>query len=575
MTAPAHRGGRVPSWGIALALGGLTFAVYLTNLRPMGAMDTIAARWLPFSIVREGNLDLDEFPWLQREDWGQAVVRGADGHARSSYPVATPIVAAPLALPAVAWLRARQIDDDDVRVRLVALVVERIAAALLAALSVALVFLAAATLTRPALAAAVALAYGLATGTWATSSQALWQHGLAEVCLAGLSLCLLRPDSRRRATAAGGLAALGVAARPTMAVFALLALAFVWRERRRHLALFLAPATAIAALLLAYNLGVAGAVAGGYAGTAPLFRWPSPTSGLGLLLSPNRGLFVYTPAAALAVVAVVQRRAAAPWLRHLAVGMAAYVLLFACFEYWWAGNVYGPRYLVDILPALALCAVPAVERLWRRRLGRALLVALTAWGAAVQAIGVYGDDGSWNVSPYTILSRPERAWDWRDLQIVRAARAGWHGGDLAPLLWQMVRDPRPALLRELPPEALAGAVAVDAATPLRARAGAVLPVRLRVDNQGTAPWPAFSDYGRLQVGVLARWWRGGTPREDAGQLIPLPRSLGPGEGATLTATLAAPPEPGPHELELLVVQEIDLTHGGFGGASRRVPVTVE
>ena len=575
MTANEREVRRVRSWPLGLLLGGLCFVVYLTNLRPMGAIDTMAARWLPFSVVRELDLDLDEFPWLQREDWGRAVMHGANGHALSGYPVATPIAIAPLALPAVAWLRSRQIEDDDVRVRLVAIVVERIGAALIAAASTTLVFLAAGALTRRPVAAGVALAYGLASGTWAISSQALWQHGLAELCLSGLSLCLLRPGGRRRHAVAGGFAAIGVAARPTMVIFALLGLCYVWRERRDQLAVFLVLPFVVAGLLLAYNLGQAGALAGGYAGMGVAFGWPTPTSLFGLLLSPNRGLFVYTPAAALALIALAQRRVPATWLWYLFAGMAAHLLVFACFRDWWAGNVYGPRYLVDILPALALCAVPVVDQLWRRPAGRATLLALTLWGVAVQAIGVYTDDGSWSVTPYTITSKPERAWDWSDLQIVRAARAGWHGGELAPLLWQMMTDPRPARLRELPPEALAGAITVAAEPPLRARAGGRLPLELRVANHGASAWPSFSDYGRLQVGVLARWWRGGTPREDVGQLIPLPRNVGPDEAEAVAAQLEAPPQAGPHELELMVVQEIDLTHGVFGGASLRIPVVVE
>ena len=45
------------AFGIAL----LCFSVYLTSLRAGPSWDPIPTRLLPFSILREGNLDLDEF----------------------------------------------------------------------------------------------------------------------------------------------------------------------------------------------------------------------------------------------------------------------------------------------------------------------------------------------------------------------------------------------------------------------------------------------------------------------------------------------------------------------------------
>lgn len=551
------------------------FLVYLTSLQCSPSWDTIPARLLPFSILREGNLDLNEFSWLQRfEGTPYFLRRVAGGRIVSKYPVAPSLIALPVALPAVWWLQRHQVSDDDVRFRLVTVVVERLTAALIAALSVSLLYVALCRLTTSPRAAAIALVYAFGSNTWATSSQALWQHGLAELSLAGLCVCLLGADTGGRAVGASLWAALGVLARPTMAIFALLAGGFMWRERRRHLPAFVVlPLLGVGALVL-YNLRAVGSVLGGYAGVS--FLPPSLTRLLGLLVSPNRGLLVYTPVAILALPAVVQwRRHRAPWGRYLAAGVLAYLLLYASFDGWWGGLTYGPRFLVDVLPAFAVCAVPTVERLRWNRLTRGVLVGLVAWSVAVQAIGVYCDFDTWNHTPMGVDRRPDRVWDGWDPQILRALRGGWHGSDLGPLLWQMLTDPRPAPLTPIVAADLVGDLDVDAPTPLHYRAGGFERLTARVTNRGHAVWPAFSDYGELDCRVIGVWKVGDETIGNRSETLPLPRSLGSGESVRIHGTVVAPTRPGKYDLDLILVQMTDFGSGVYGGLHRRVAVEVQ
>src|SRR5262245_55046921 len=55
------------TWKVAIALFLLLFAIYLLNFRQRGAGDSIPTRRLPFSLLREGNLNLDEFTWERNE----------------------------------------------------------------------------------------------------------------------------------------------------------------------------------------------------------------------------------------------------------------------------------------------------------------------------------------------------------------------------------------------------------------------------------------------------------------------------------------------------------------------------
>jgi hypothetical protein len=222
-----------------------------------------------------------------------------------------------------------------------------------------------------------------------------------------------------------------------------------------------------------------------------------------------------------------------------------------------------------------LCAVPVTERLWRSGHGRLLVLALALWGLLVQAIGAYCDDNSWNALPVSVDKASWRLWDWGDPQILRGARAGWHAFDLAPLLWQSLAHPEPALLRPLEGEQLAGEITTDDALPLGYPRQGRGRLHIRVTNRSAVAWPAFSDFSYLQVWIVYRWWSGGAIVQGEGGFVPLPRNLGPEESVALNAAIEPPKRRGEYELELVVTQAIDPTKGRSGGAALRVPVQVE
>jgi len=563
---------RQPRIGVALVLALVCLGVYLTSLRAPASWDTIPSRLLPFSILREGNLDLDEFGWLFRLSPSPYFLRRTSaGHWISAYPIATPLVGTPIAIPALWWLDRQGISDDDVRFRLVTILTERVTAALIVAVSVAVLCLTLMRLTSVTRAVLLTLIYALGTNSWATSSQAMWQHGLAELSLGAISFFLLGPDTRRNAFGASAFAALGVMARPTMVIFALLALAYMWRSRRGNLASFLLVPVVGALALLAYNIGLVGGIAGAYASKP--FSLPSIQRFAGLLVSPSRGLLIYTPFAALAAWGTAWRpNERQGWLLHLAVGIGTYLLLYSCYEGWYGGSVYGPRMLVDVMPAVILCAVPATEKLLASQLGKLTFAVLALWSVAVQVIGVYFDDNLWNSLPSVVDDR--RVWNWRDPQILRAARSGWHGTDLGPVLWQAITDPRQVLLRVLDRNELAGAITTADELPRHFRRGRYASVHILLSNRSSVPWPAFSDYGYLDCEIAYRWWKNGTVLQESGW-IPLPRNLGPGESEHVSGWVRTPEQTGRAELELLLIQVLNTTTGGSGGASLRIPVEVE
>ena len=115
----------------------------------------------------------------------------------------------------------------------------------------------------------------------------------------------------------------------------------------------------------------------------------------GLFFSPGKSLFLYAPVLVLAVLGMP-----AFWRRHWTEGLLflvapwLFVLVFSMKSVWHGGG-WGPRYLVMIVPFLAMTVAPVVQSLVNRggsrltgRLLRAGCGLLLALSCAVQVVGV-------------------------------------------------------------------------------------------------------------------------------------------------------------------------------------------
>lgn len=410
-----------------LAVGALALLVATAQVRYTGS-DSRASLLAAQVLLGTGSLHLETE--LARGG-GRAAVLGAgwmvhtqDGHLVPYYPVG-PVVAA---LPAVAVARVVGADmlsaRDDARLQLV-----------LAGACVVGVFLAlhaaAALALPPAAALALALLLVLGTSLASTLATAFWTHDGFVVCWSVALLLLARSELAGRPDAplrVGALLAAALLFRPTALVLA--AATFVYLGARSWRVLVRA--------LLAFGLGV-----GAWAATnlmlleraVPAYyrpmNWPrgSVASGLaGLLLSPGRGLFVFSPFLALALLGMLLPGARRRPLFWLGLGSsAALVALVSRQGNWWGGWCYGPRLLVDAVPGLGMALVVTLAALPpASRARRAMAGALAVLGGASVAIhtgqGLYQRATyDWNDAP-AIDGAPERLFDWSDPQFL-ATRA--------------------------------------------------------------------------------------------------------------------------------------------------------
>ncbi len=315
------------------------------------------------------------------------------------------------ALPLFAVLHAVGADVID-QPRTLWLAAKFVAAALVAA-SAAIVFLIAALRVPQRQAVLIAAAYGLGTCVWSLASQTLWQHGPNLFFLTLGTYGLLRAGERRLFAALCGLAyAAAVVCRPTSAVYVVAAGTWLLIAQRKALLPFVLAGLPIGIALAAYNTHYLGspvdfgqaergkAIAQYKTGSEDVWRVSAmPGNAAGQLVSPSRGLLVYSPFVVFAIWGGVRawRDPSFAFLRPLTIGVAAAMLIsFAWFD-WWGGWSYGPRLLVDTMPFVALCLAPVMGRVALSRRLLAVFVLLVGWSVYAQVLGAFAYDlQGWN-----------------------------------------------------------------------------------------------------------------------------------------------------------------------------------
>lgn len=422
---------------VPILLGLLCFLVYNANFRQIGAGDTLSARYLPLVLWHHGTLNLKDDARLVAhghsmssernrpaageikvayfEPWTYWMVRTRQHQLASLYPVVGPILVAPLYLPAVLWLDKNGWDQPQVG--RVAEIMEKVSASILASIACVLMYL---LLRRECgrWSLPLALVFAFGTNTWMISSQALWQHGPAELLIVlALWLVLSRPSPMNTALL-GAVCILITANRPPDGLIAGAFVLFtIWNCWRNALWLFVGAAAPLMALLY-YNLNFIGHIAGGYALEAPNqdFFHPGWSGPAGLLVSPSRGLLVFSPFLVFLPLGLIQRLRT-PETKKLAValscGVAAQMFVYSQMD-WRAGGSWGPRWLTDVLPILMWMIAPAP--LVFRPLARGLFILTMIASIAVQTIGAFWYTGTSN--KLIFAGNPtsmEGAWNIRNI----------------------------------------------------------------------------------------------------------------------------------------------------------------
>jgi hypothetical protein len=334
------------------------------------------------------------------------------------------------------------------------------------------------------------------------------------------------------------------------------------RQARRFAACALPPAAALAAY---YAVNFAPRDRGPGHTSAPVWAFFTQTplaEGLfGVLTSPGRGLFVYSPILLCSIVGMVLvwRRGPPVW-RALSLGPPLVVLAIAKWMTWWGGHSWGPRLLADITPIMCFFLHPVTPVMDRRRLLKALFVVLAVASTAAHALGAWLYDGRWDGLSENHLRT--RLWSWSEGPIAFYGREGL-------LRLGLIVASRPQSGE--PSGTLAASYQIGP-VPAYVLSGERFVVSLIATNTGTATWRATAPGDRGAVGLGWRWYRGDV--EVAAGRDLLFADVPPRRSAEFVAGVIAPSEPGEYALVFDLVSEHVGWFGDRGPASTRRPVIV-
>jgi hypothetical protein len=419
------------NWRPGLLVVVLCWAAYLGNCRTLPydrAGDTIPNRLIPFALLRGRTVRMDMFYDDIYKPARVFSIREHRGSLISLYPVGTPLAALPFYVPVYGILSVGGPPPPHLLFMMSELM-EKWAAATITALAVWFFWLTVRRTLTSRQAFWVAIAFGLGSSMWAISSQMLWQQTVVAASVTVALWFLTWSEFSLRAAAGAGVAlSMAFAARPTAGLFLLAGfvatLAIARTSWFRYGLTFGIAAIPLVAFTLFVNWHYWGHLGGFYdqflGSTLQAIFTKWCLRGLrGLLVSPNRGLLIFTPIALFGILGLAlqlfDRKVRHPVLVTFGFAALLHLLISGAFEVWWGGFSFGPRYLTDILPILALAGADVWNRLplWSRRAAAVLLV----WSILVQFNGAFCYPASnWNsrkLSPDPIAA----VNSWRDFQL--------------------------------------------------------------------------------------------------------------------------------------------------------------
>lgn len=155
----------------------------------------------------------------------------------------------------------------------------------------------------------------------------------------------------------------------------------------------------------------------------------------GLLLSPGRSIFLYSPLLTLAIPGV--------WMflkKDKALTLAAastvvlYILMTASWHSWDGGWSWGSRLLTPILPVLGFLSAPVIDFAWGRRSDFAVVLVLALLGFVIQLLALA-------VNPLEVLVNAVTFGGVEYNETVNSIENSW-----LALQWRSLRDWQPCIL---------------------------------------------------------------------------------------------------------------------------------
>lgn len=390
--------------------------------------DTLPSMFLPFSIIKRGDLFLDhyykmltsKYPHPDDKDYALGLtpfyLKKVDGRYLSAFPIMSAVLALPVYFFPVIF--------GAVESWINVILFSHIASALIVSISgwFMYILLRKNTQLSEKNIYTLTIIYLFGTVNFAMISQALWQHGVAQLFII-ISLIyfydLLKYLTAKSAFFFGLFAGLAVLSRPTAILpfgFLILYLLIINGKNLKKFikpVLFIFLGTLVCVLFfIYYNNKFYGNISNqGYAGQL-LTGWlsPFPQSFLGVWFSPSKGIFVFSPIFIFSFFG-----AWLSWKKRNNLNLVFFLiailhtLVISFWKHWYGGWSFGYRMSSDIIPFLVLLLVPFLESDTFQKYKKVFFV-LLGISILIELYGMVFYDGIWH-SAYD-LGYENTSWLW-------------------------------------------------------------------------------------------------------------------------------------------------------------------
>jgi len=339
---------------ILIALFILCFVIYNTYTLIRMSGDTIPASYLPFSVIYYHDLFFEHFFDSVTPHY---FFTNVNGHILSIFPIVTPILVTPFVYVCSLGMTPDQLS-------LFVGQIARTMSAGITAFGVCVFYLIVKRFVSKDLAIISALLFAFATSTWSISSQALWQQGMVELLLLLMIYLIIKneeSESSKYFVGMGVISGLFIFCRPPDAILLVPIIGYVLFRYSKYKIHYFTAAVISGFPFLIYNLFFFGNVFGGYVQNLQKFDLSGNVlfNFLGLLISPNKGLLIFSPIIILGIFGFfhlknINNANIRELFRWFAPVLIIEMIIYAFFSDWGGGYSYGPRFLTALMPLLCI-----------------------------------------------------------------------------------------------------------------------------------------------------------------------------------------------------------------------------
>ncbi|MCY0870671.1 MAG: hypothetical protein OWT27_08805, partial [Firmicutes bacterium] len=409
-----------------------------------------------------------------------------------------------------------------------------------------------------------AIAYCMGSETLSISSQGLWQQGPAELWIISFLWGVLFIEDKRRSGPLLAGCSLGMLAltRPEDVVLLIPFAIWIFRRgyRSRVVAALLYSLPFIAIALLYNSLIFGGPFSTGYGNAVSFFGFPLGEGLLGNLFSPSKGLFVFMPwtffSFSLAFKISHLTREKRFFYLPLLMALPLYLVFYSKYYQWPAGYCFGPRYMADLSPYMAILACACVDVLltsdatWAKLLVTLGFSLSLLWSVSIQIIGTYAPTtaGAWNSAshPNTFL---------RPLWSIGGSEIAFYVQSTASSFTQLPRIRHPsAEIKNL--RIFTKPFLYEPGHRAAFKTNTVYSGTAYILNTGSQTWSAFpGSAGSRVVHFAYTVWKDGKEVIPNGDRSALLHSVAPGKGIEVYFNFNTPSKPGDYTYIFTLVQE--------------------